>query len=141
MPVLPKNASAREKTGQSRIHDQRGGGALQASSADAAAVRARGAAEAVAFAGKHAVVYGFRSGTAGRDPDAGAGHGREPGGHRNYPEHAREDDRNGAPDGRVRASGATGIVTGGGFAHAGETAAACDCAGDTAACPIVISDR
>src|SRR6266436_2716622 len=105
MPVLPKNASAREKTGQSGIHDQRGGGALQASSADAAAVRARRAAEAVAFAGKHAVVYGFGSGAAGRDPDAGA------------------------PDGGVRASGATGIVAGGGLTHAGETTAACDCAG------------
>src|SRR5260370_7338131 len=111
---------------------------MQAASADAAAGRARGAAQAVAFAGEHAAIYGFRSGTAGRDPDAGAGYGREPGGHRNYSEHAREDDRNGAANGRVRASGATGIVAGGGFPHAGKTAPPSHCAATTAASPIII---
>src|SRR5258706_2624739 len=70
--------------------------------------------------------------TAGGDPDASAGHGREPGGHRNYLEHAREDDRDGAADGGVRSSGAAGIVASGGVAHERKSAAACDRASDAA---------
>src|SRR5260370_13797022 len=121
---------AREKTGQGGLHDQRGGGVVQAAPADATAVRARGAAEAVAFAGEHAAVHGFGPRAAGCDCDAGAGYGREPGGHRNYFEHAREDDRDGAADGGVRASGAAGVVAGGGVAYPGESAAARDRASD-----------
>src|SRR5882762_923702 len=59
-----------------------------------------------------------------------ARHGREPGGHRNYFEHARENDRDGAPDGRVRAGGAAGVVACCGVLYAGENAADSDCAGD-----------
>src|SRR5438045_2599834 len=125
-----QDASASEKTGQGGLHDQRGGGAVQAASADLAAVRARGAAEAVTLAGEHAAVHGSGSGTAGCDLNPGAGYGCKPGGNRNYSEHAREDDRDGAPDGGVRASGATGIVARGGVTPARESAAACDRAGD-----------
>src|SRR5208337_463359 len=99
-----------EKTGQGRVYDQRGGGALQAAPADVALVRARGLAEAVAIAREHAAVYGLRPGTAGRDLDAGARHGRESGGNRDHFEYEREDDRDGTADGRVCARGAAGVV-------------------------------
>src|SRR5712691_6707484 len=136
-----EDAATSEKTGQGGLHDQRGCGALQAAPADAAAVRAGRAAEAVAFAGKHAAVYGFRSGAAGCNSDAGARHGRELGGNRDYPEHAREDDRDGAADGGVRSSGAAGIVASGGVAYPGESAAARDCASDAAIGAVGITDQ
>src|SRR5207249_1403137 len=85
-------------------------GALQAASANPALVRARGAAEAVALARKYAALHGCGFGTVGSDPDAGARHGREPGRNRNYFEYAREDDRDGKTDGRVRTSRTAGVV-------------------------------
>src|SRR5260370_18153419 len=108
---------AREKTGQGGLHDEGGGGVVQAAPADAAALRARGAVEAVAFAGEHAVVHGFGPRAAGCDSDAGAGYGREPGGHRDYFEHARKSDRDGGADGGGGASGATGGVASGGVRY------------------------
>src|SRR5260370_23403529 len=115
---------AREKTGQGGLHDQRGGGVVQAAPADATALRARGAVEAVAFAGEHAAVHGFGPRAAGCDSDAGAGYGREPGGHRNYFEHAREDDREGAADCLILSSGAAGIFASDGGRNEGRSAAA-----------------
>src|SRR2546429_8636737 len=66
-----------------------------------------------------------------RSPDAGARHGREPGRNRNYFEYAREDDRDGKTDGRVRTSRTAGVVARGGELPAREGPAACDCAGDS----------
>src|SRR5207245_10294463 len=87
-----RKATASEKTGQGRLHDQRRGGTLQAASADASALRTCGPAEAVALPGQYAAVHGFGSGAAGSHLDPGAGHGCKPGGNRNHFEHAREDD-------------------------------------------------
>src|SRR6266699_2890722 len=128
---LTHHANNSEKTGQGGIHDQLRRGALQAASANAALVRARGAAEAVALARKYASLYGCGFGTAGGDPDAGARHGREPGRHRNHFEYAREDDRDGKADGRVRTSGPAGVVARGGKLPARAGAAACDCESDS----------
>jgi len=69
------------------------------------------------------------------------GYGREPGRHRNILNMREKMIEMERQMGEFAQVGATGIVAGGGFTHAGKTAAACDCAGDTAACPIVIGDR
>src|SRR3984885_13046211 len=83
------HGSASQEKSEGRLHDQRGGGAVQAASADVAPVRARGIADAFAFAGKYAAVYGSGPGAARGDSEFDARAGCEPGGNRNYSEHAR----------------------------------------------------
>src|SRR5271170_5215569 len=77
----PSNASRQRKTkkGPSRIHDFGRGGVVQAASANAAPVRARGPAETFAVAGQYAALYGFGPGTPRSHPDAHARNGRQPG--------------------------------------------------------------
>src|SRR5579871_3372753 len=87
---------------QSRVHDFSRSGAVSDSSANAAAVRARRIAGALAQRWKYASLHGRRSGTPGSHPETHARTWREPGWRRDHPEHARKDGRDAGPDRTVR---------------------------------------
>jgi len=121
MPVLRKMPARAKKTGQGGLHDQRGGGALQAASADAAAFtsawgllkpsRSQGNTRLYTDSDLERLDVIL---TLARDMGVNLA-GIEI--ILNMREKMIEMERQ---MGGVRASGATGIVAGGGFAHAGE---------------------
>ena len=86
---------------QGVLHDQRRGAEVQHPPADAAAVRARRTAQAVAHGRQHAPVLGRGSRAARDDSVAHARPWRQPGRRRDHPQHAAEDRADAARGQRV----------------------------------------
>ena len=80
-----------KRTRQGVLHDQRGGAEVQHPPADAAPVRARRAAQAVAHRGQHAPLLRRGPRAARDDPLADARPRRQPRRRRNHPQHAPQD--------------------------------------------------
>ena len=83
--------TSHEEDRQGVLHDQRGGAEVQHPSADAAPVRARRAAEAVAHRRQHAPVLGRGPRAARDDPVAYPRSRRQPRRRRDHPQHAPQD--------------------------------------------------
>src|SRR5207302_5569379 len=86
-----KDTKASEEERQSVLHDQRGGAEVQHPPADAAPVRARGTAQAVAHGRKHSLVLGRGPRTARNDFVTYPRPWRQPGRRRDHSQHAAED--------------------------------------------------